>query len=301
MLNDFSFQQIEAFLTIAKYQSITKACEILFMSQPALSKILKRFEDNFDTPLFTRTNYGMALTTAGKMLYAKLDPLYSDLDFVFRSIPDMIGPEERFLHIGLPVMFDFSAEFDPIKKALAEFKTAYPQIKLSESIYEFHRLQNALDVGRVDVIVAPEWSISMDKAIALKPICELRQYITMSASHPLAKSDELDFSLLGDYDFLAIPYQNVGNSKERLALLCRQNGITPKSIDCPHNFYTTLHSALIGNSITVSWPLDVDMAQQSLKYYPLPNVQPSLQAVVAWSPDRLTRALQLFLSMFKEI
>ena len=296
MINNITFQQVEAFLTVARYQSITKASEILYMSQPALSKILKRFEDNFGLALFTRTNHGMALTSAGKLLYAKLSPLYGDLDVVFHSILDQIGPEDRFLHIGIPVTYDFSSEFDPVKKAISDFHAAYPEIKINESIFDLHKLQNALDVGWVDLVIAPEWSIDRNKQICQKTICELRQAVTISAAHPLAQSDDLDFNLLSECNFLAVPYQDILYSKELLAMLCRKNGITPRSIDCPPNFATALHSAILGNTVTVAWPVNVGSAQTGLKFYPLPNTQMPLHAVVAWSPDRLTRASRLFLS-----
>lgn len=46
--------EIEAFLNIVKYGSITKAAEVLYISQPALSRRIKSLENELQYELFIR-------------------------------------------------------------------------------------------------------------------------------------------------------------------------------------------------------------------------------------------------------
>lgn len=46
--------EIDAFLNIVKYGSITKAAEILYISQPALSRRIKSLESELQYKLFIR-------------------------------------------------------------------------------------------------------------------------------------------------------------------------------------------------------------------------------------------------------
>lgn len=56
------------FIEVAKYLSFTKAAEVLFISQPAISKHISNLEKHYKTPLFERRNGAVSLTEGGIVL-----------------------------------------------------------------------------------------------------------------------------------------------------------------------------------------------------------------------------------------
>ena len=56
--------QIQYFLLVAQEMSISKAAELLFVSQPAISKQLSLLENEWDSP-FERRSHGIEITEAG--------------------------------------------------------------------------------------------------------------------------------------------------------------------------------------------------------------------------------------------
>ena len=68
-------RQLTYFLEVAKQQSMTKAAEVLHVSQPALSKMVKGLEEELDMTLIIRSNKSSEVTDAGKIVmdYAKKD------------------------------------------------------------------------------------------------------------------------------------------------------------------------------------------------------------------------------------
>lgn len=60
--------QLRTFVTVAREGSITRASELLFTSQPAVSAHVKAIEEELGLQLFERTPKGMVLTTAGERL-----------------------------------------------------------------------------------------------------------------------------------------------------------------------------------------------------------------------------------------
>lgn len=68
MLNAFSIDQLQSFVTIAEHGSYTKAAKKLFRTQPALSLQMKRLEEQVGAPLFSRSGRESKLTEAGRML-----------------------------------------------------------------------------------------------------------------------------------------------------------------------------------------------------------------------------------------
>ena len=297
MINNITFQQIEAFLTVARYKSISKACDIMYISQPALSKILKRFEENIGATLFERTNHGVFLAPVGRQLYASLEPQYNSIDSTLTSVSKLVGPEDRFLHIALPAMFDICEDYEPVRALIRRYREAYPEVRVIKTIMELNRLQNMLDVGFVNFVVAPEPSLSITKnsSFQYSKLSDIRQYIAISSVHPLAGIGPDDLSQLSKEKFLAMPYQSSLYSKDLLRLQCRHNGIHPKSIECPPNVPTLLHGLRMDGYASIIWKTTAQNG--SLNYIPLPNEDPPLRTVLAWIPERMSRAAELFLDM----
>ncbi len=65
--------QLKTFVTVAREGSITRASELLYLSQPAVSAHIKAIEDTLALILFERTPRGMSLTVDGARLLAKAE------------------------------------------------------------------------------------------------------------------------------------------------------------------------------------------------------------------------------------
>ena len=60
------------FKTVAEEENLTKASEILYISQPAITKHIKNLEKELNVQLFKRSKYGMILNENGKKLYLQI-------------------------------------------------------------------------------------------------------------------------------------------------------------------------------------------------------------------------------------
>lgn len=65
--------QLKTFVAVAREGSITRASELLHLSQPAVSAHIKAIEDALGLALFERTPRGMSLTHEGRRLLAKAE------------------------------------------------------------------------------------------------------------------------------------------------------------------------------------------------------------------------------------
>ncbi|MCW5852428.1 MAG: LysR family transcriptional regulator [Anaerolineae bacterium] len=61
-------RQIEAFVEIARHGSVTRAAQTLYLTQPTVTNRLQSLEAEVGEPLFSRVQYGVVLTEAGKTL-----------------------------------------------------------------------------------------------------------------------------------------------------------------------------------------------------------------------------------------
>ncbi len=69
----------KVFYNVARYKSLSKAAEKLFISQPAISKSLSKLEEGLDTKLFERTSKGVVLTPEGEVLYKHIETAFESI------------------------------------------------------------------------------------------------------------------------------------------------------------------------------------------------------------------------------
>ena len=68
------------FLVAAREESMTKAAEILHVTQPTLSKQIKALEDELGKKLFTRHSFNIRLTEEGILLKNRAEDLIGMAD-----------------------------------------------------------------------------------------------------------------------------------------------------------------------------------------------------------------------------
>ena len=66
---------LKYFVQVAKDQNFTRAAEHLYISQPALSKMIKKLESELGIPLFDIRTNGVYLTNYGEQLFHQVLPL----------------------------------------------------------------------------------------------------------------------------------------------------------------------------------------------------------------------------------
>lgn len=63
------------FLTVAREESITKAAEALYITQPTLSRQIAELEEEIGTLLFVRSNRNVTLTDAGRLFRRRAEEM----------------------------------------------------------------------------------------------------------------------------------------------------------------------------------------------------------------------------------
>ena len=90
-------RDLEYFVVVAEQGNLGRAAEQLRLSQPALSKSLKRLEDALEVRLFRRSANGMELTAEGSLLLSRARELRHSLRNVAREVSDVSrGPRRAY-------------------------------------------------------------------------------------------------------------------------------------------------------------------------------------------------------------
>lgn len=163
--NDPTFAQLRAFVIICEELHFGRAAARLHMTQPPLSRLLKRLEEAVGTQLFERTSRRVVLTPAGERFLRDARELCEGLSRAKTAARQIAQG------IGVPYSFGYveSAAFDILGSVLTDFRVRRPGAQLE--LHELHTrdqvrmLRNhQLDMGLVRTTALGEPGLEFDEA-----------------------------------------------------------------------------------------------------------------------------------------
>lgn len=137
------------FKIVADEENLSKASEILHISQPAVTKHIKNLENELNVKLFQRSKYGMILNENGKKLYLQIKDsieILSNSEKIFNNHKEI----KLGVHVNMPNKI--------YNKAISNFYE-----KNSNSIINIHKLDAknmflALEKQEIDIAVSKKYS-----------------------------------------------------------------------------------------------------------------------------------------------
>jgi DNA-binding transcriptional LysR family regulator len=179
-------RDVEYFAAIAEHGQVQRAAEALGLSQPALSKSLRRLEQTMNTKLLRRTPKGVELTSVGSALLARVRTLRLSLDDVTREIADLSQGRAGHLRIGSAA----GSSLHLVPTACETLLKESPKVTLKITVSDTNAMLTGLRNGELDIVV------SLLQGSRHEDLVEEHSHddawvIYASASHRLAKRKQL--------------------------------------------------------------------------------------------------------------
>ena len=169
------------FLAIAREENMTRAAEILHVTQPTLSKALKGLEDELGKKLFTRHSFSIRLTEEGVLLRNRAEDLVNMVDKIereFISLDDITGGELSF---GMAE----SWQIRYLAREIRACKEQYPNLHYHITSGDTEQVTEKLDKGLLDFAVLCEMPDESKYDFIRFPEADTWGAV-MPADHPLA-------------------------------------------------------------------------------------------------------------------
>lgn len=138
------------FYTVAKCGNISRAAKELYISQPAVSKSIKKLENMLDAALFVRSTRGVSLTDDGKLLYEHISSAFSAIHEGELRLKRNRKLEVGHIHIGVSTTLCKHVMLPPLQRFINENPHIAVTIDCLSSAETAARLaENKLDAGLV--------------------------------------------------------------------------------------------------------------------------------------------------------
>ncbi|MBW5422281.1 LysR family transcriptional regulator [Streptomyces sp. BG9H] len=191
---DVDTRLLRYFAAVADEGSLTGAAQQLFVSQPALTKQIRRLEDDLGVPLFARSRSGMALTEAGRELAARVPALLDDWDEAVQAT----GRAARLLRLG----FLDAGAVGGIHEVIAGFRQARSEWRVELRQFDWSDPSAGLARGEVEAAVV-RLPFPGQEGLNVRELFVEERGVLLPARHPLANSGTVEFRELWDEPFVA--------------------------------------------------------------------------------------------------
>ncbi|BAU26869.1 LysR family transcriptional regulator [Aneurinibacillus soli] len=285
------FRQLEYFTEVAKQLNFTKAAEQLCIAQSAISKSIKKLEEDLGVLLFNRIDKKVMLTAEGEVLLRHARRILEQVRHAREEIEEMRGLEKGEVRIGLPSMVG-SYYFPNI---ILDFKKRYPHLQFKLYEQGTMKVQRMLSNGDIDMGVIIQDTIADD--LEAVPFLEEEMCVCVPKGHLFAERASVTYEEVAREPLVL--FQEGYFQRELIVEAGHKAGI-PLAVQFETNQISLLKSLVVrGSGITLFLNMvvanDPDLVAVSLQ----PPVY--LKLAIAWKKHAyLSIANQEFLSFLME-
>jgi DNA-binding transcriptional LysR family regulator len=271
---DLELLELKSFVMLARSLHFRKASEKLFLSQPALSRKIRRLEAKISGPLFVRTRRKVALTEAGRILLPKARMLLEDAEATLAATQAAVEGKAGTLRIG----FGIASVAEILPRTILRFRKNYPDVQLemrdmSSPSQVAALLDTHLDVGILRMPVAPPELISV-------PLFRERLVLVSSAATTYKVSEGL--TGFREKPFILIARSVSATLHDQCLDLCRAAGFTPRIVQQASETFTILNLVRAGLGVSLVPSSAGRMRVPGLRFHQLETPRATWQIGVAW-------------------
>lgn len=203
-----TLRQLRAFVAVARTGSFTLAAESLFITQSALSGLIKEFESALGLRVIDRSTRRTRLSDVGRDLYPLVEKILNDLDRVMEEVEQRQALKTGVARVAAPQLMASTL----LPEIVAAYAGARPAIRVKVVDCAVESVMSRVFSGEVDFGIGPEREPNSD--IAATTLFRGPFMVVFPPGHPLGELEEISWR-----DVLRYPLTTLqGQFTERLAL-----------------------------------------------------------------------------------
>ncbi len=223
--------------------TMSRAAEMLGISQPAISRTLAELERTIGFALFDRVRNRLVPTPEGKLFLG-------DVEAYFRGIDTLRAGAARIRDQGagsIRIASLSALGSSLVPKAIRRFHEMHPEIRVTLQVLPSRHVRDAVASGQYDVgLAADEIDVS---GVLHQPFTNARALCALPADHPLARKETLSPADLASEALVAFVPEDRG--RQRMDRIFSEAGITPRIV--VETLYASTVCALVSEGIGIGF------------------------------------------------
>lgn len=293
---NISLRQMQYFVVVADEKNMTRAAEVLHISQPPLSRQIQQLEEALETKLFVRSSRPLCLTKAGKVFYDRCVHILGQVEQMKRVTYQAGQQESNSLAIG----FVPSMLYGPFPHIIKRLQTLRPNLEIRLVELLSSQQLEALREGEIDIGFGRlRFAVNDISRLLLR---EERFMVAMSKSHPLAatESDALPIGKLRGETLILYPKDNSPNFSDVVSQALADYALSLESIQKVSQLQTALGLAAANTGLTIV-PESARVLRQDLCYRFLGDESLTTPILAYFRKDDESELLKFVLSAIERV
>lgn len=172
------------FLTVAREENITRAAEVLHITQPTLSRQLSQLEEETGTKLLERGSRKIRLTSDGMLLRRRAEEIVALVDKTAQELLTQEEDVEGTIVVGAGEL----ASVQTLVELCGSFQEKHPLVKFEFYTATADLVKERMEHGTVDIGLLLE-PIDMERFEFIRLETQEKWIVLMRPDSPLAKKD----------------------------------------------------------------------------------------------------------------
>lgn len=197
----FTLQQLRILKAVANEKSFTKAANVLFLSQPYLSRQIKSLEKTLDVSLLDRNSQIINLTESGEIFLQYTERILALCEESCRALIDLKNGERGNLSVGASQTIGTYL----MPRLLALFAQTNSQINLKVQVNSTRLISKFIVNKHIDLaVVGGEVPKELQQNLHIEPFVEDQLNLIISNSNPFAKQKKIKKEDLYHLNFITL-------------------------------------------------------------------------------------------------
>jgi DNA-binding transcriptional LysR family regulator len=190
-------RDLRYFLVLVDHRHVGRAAAALGLSQPALSKSLRRLEEMAEAQLFERSRHGIALTASGRTLAERARGILREIDAALEEVQAFQGAIKGTVRVGaIPTICE-----QYLPQAISGLVADHGDIQVSVSSNWNESLFAMLDAGETDLIVTGLKAPMTNARYICRPVLHDQVGVVCRAGHAFLASPKPKAAVLASYSW----------------------------------------------------------------------------------------------------
>ena len=274
---DVALDDLEAVVVLAETLHFGRAAERLHVSQPALSKRIKRLEERIGGPLLVRGYRDEKLTEAGRLLAGRRRHLIQESAATVALAQRAARGEAGLLRIG----FGIATILGLVPDVLLRFRRAYPEVQLSLRDMPTPDQVSALASREIDVGFVRR-PVSDDRLV-MRPVLDERLVAALGPRSPWVPKVGLR-SVAGE-PFIIIARTRSASFYDHALSVCAAAGFAPRIVQEAGELFTVLSLVRAGLGVSLVPRSAALMRLPGVRFRELTISKAAWNIALAWHRD----------------
>ena len=281
-------------MAVAKHGSFNRAAQMLYLTQPALSRQVKDLEEELAVPLLVRGKNAVTLTEAGERFYEEAREIIARAELAIQRVRNESRVE--VLRIG----YAPSVTAGILPRVLQTFHAIQPRVRVELADLLPREMSRMARDGELDIVITLE---SSDEApnFQWEEFRRLALVLVMPAKHALAKRKHISPQDLRNLALVGLAQENFPGYVPHVRKILKPFGISPRFVALEHDGVSTMFASLEAyNAASILAESVVSFMPKSLICRPFIPAFDPIVAKIGWAANHVRPHTSAFVDLLRK-